>query len=235
MSEIIPVIILILVMLIQALMRLSPNIFAILQHSAIAKKSTRKTTKRFDSLSASFVLGTETITVLTLLIVFLVVSLFTSCRTFMDKSFFYVMSGILAFEAIAIFFFYFKRKSTRLFINRHTASALTKKCETAKRRRDTFLLGLVTRTMELPFTLPLFILAAYEAAIIKALPCFSVAIIYLVVSVLPFFIIYTFFQTGHTIADFARLNEKTRLITRLILTALYIALAILIVNHGVVI
>lgn len=223
MSGFTPVIILILVMLIHALMRLSPNIFAIFCHSSIAKKSAR----RADRLSLYYALGTEIAIALLLVVTFFIVSLIFKNEANANLPFVWTLFGVLVLESIFSFFFYFKNRTTRLFLSRRGAKNLVKRAETAMARKDTFVLGFVTRIAELPFTFPLFILAAYIATKSSTIPCPLLTVCYLIVPTIPLAIIYILFHLGHNLAGFQRFQEKTKLITRLLITFGFITLAAL--------
>lgn len=246
MSSFTPVIIFILVLLIQALMRLSPNIFAIFEHSAIANKDRHIA----DRAGLYFIFGSEITLALIFLIVFIALSFFLISQTFVSKIFLWVMFGVLIAEAILSLFFYFKRKSTRLFITRRTANMLVKKAETTKSCKSMFVLGVLTRLIELPFTLPLIILTAlitlssssngilYSSAqpsiAAPSLSCTFVFVTYLIISILPIFFVYAFFHSGHNLADYQRFQTKTKVLTRITLSVCFAILAILIFNLGLI-
>lgn len=244
MSSFTPVIIFILVLLIQVLMRLSPNIFAIFEHSAIANKDRRIA----DRAGLYFIFGSEITLALIFLIVFIALSFFLISQTFVSKVFLWTMFGIIIAEAILSLFFYFKRKSTRLFIMRRTANMLVKKAESTKSCKNMFLLGVLTRLIELPFTLPLIILAAFvtlsstsdgilyastqPGIAAPSLSCTFVFIAYLIVSILPIIFVYAYFHSGHNLADYQRLQSKTRVLTRIAMFTCFAFIAILILNLG---
>lgn len=234
MNSFTPVIILILVVLIQVLMRLSPNVFAIFWHSAIAKK----TVKKAERFGLYYILGTETITTLALFGSLTTFTLIFASHTFISKIFLWVLFGILIALSITFFFFYFKRKSTRLFISRRTASYFTKKAESIKTRRSAYTLGLLTSLCELPFTFPLYILAGLtsiiktDSSITPSLPNAAILVTYIVISALPLLMIYSHFHSGHTLADYQRLQEKTKFLTRIVVSVVFLALAMLIFNLG---
>jgi hypothetical protein len=244
MSSFTPVIIFILVLLIQALMRLSPNIFAIFEHSASANKTRRIA----DRAGLYFVFGSEITLALIYLLVFIALSFFFVSKTFVSKVFLWTMFGVLIAEAILSLFFYFKRKSTRLFITRRAANMLVKKAESTKNCKNMFLLGVITRLIELPFTLPLIFLAAFVTLSSASngmlytsaqpginapvLSCNFVFIVYLIVSILPIVFVYAYFHSGHNLADYQRLQTKTRAFTRIALFSCFTLAAILILNLG---
>ena len=204
--------------------RLSPSIFAILENSAIAKKSS----SRLDRLSIFYVFGTFLVSILVFLITFIVMSFSTACRTFMPEPFFWILSCVLGLEAIILLLSHFK-------ITKKLTQSFAKKAENTKTKKDAFILGLITRIIELPFVLPLIVLTTYESIILSSIPNFAIMLIYLTISILPCILIYTYFHTRHKLADFEKLSTKTHLFASVILSILYIATAILLLYHDVAI
>lgn len=221
-------IIILLAMLIQGFLELSPGLFACFYHYALGKTSFKKA----DDRSLSFILGVEIFTATVFLITYLAVSFFAIKKDFMNTTFLWIMAGIFLVEAIISFFFYFRRgkkaskNSTELFVTRHVAKALVRHAETAKNRSDTILLGFITCALELFFTLPLYIICSVEILNISATSSFVFIIAYIIIATVPLFAIRTFFRTGHNLAEIQRFRVKKKLPTRLIISLSFLAISI---------
>ena len=220
--------ILFLAMLIQVFLQLSPGVFAIFYHSALANH----TRKKADDLALGFILGQEIFAA----IVFLTTYLFAAF-SFQDPNFFtanilpWLLVGVFTAEAIFILCFYFRHdksiKSTRLFITRKSATALTTHAGNVKTRSDAIALGLVTASLELPFTLPLYIILSLIVTSFPTISASLLIILYIIVASLPLFAI-KFFFAHHNLAIFVRLRIKYKPLIRLTLTVSYLLVAILI-------
>ncbi len=221
-------------LLIQAFLQLNPSVFAIFYHSAIAKKSP----KRADDSSLSFILGNEIFNAATFIIVFLIVSLITTFESSVNHIFLWIMAGIFLAESILMIFFYFKpgRASvtgTKLFISRSIARHLTYRAEHIKNRSDAIILGIITPSLELLFTLPLFIISS--VAIIRATTtCAPYIILYILVATVPLFAIRTYFHMGYNLANLQRLRIKLKPHFKFILCLAYFLLALLTIYLGVI-
>ena len=221
--------IVILAMLIMACLQLTPSVFALFYHYALGKFSKRKAS----FLSLYFILGTEIIAACLYLSIFYLTCIFFFDNLHPETSIlFWSLAGILAALGIFSFFFYYRRgPGTRLFIPRKYAKALDVSAKSAKTRSDAFMLGALTGTCELAFTLPLYIVTCVEIMKMGAEGFSSnlLTIIYILIPVIPLFFIRWKFQTGRNLADIERSHVKDKFFNRLIITSCYILIAILII------
>lgn len=228
MSVFIPLGIVLLSMLIQGFLQLSPGVFAIFYHHALGKTSPKKA----DDESLSFVLGVEIAIAIVFLITYFVIAFSFSENDFTDSIFFIVLAIIFVILAIFTSCWYFRigkkyRKTTTLFLPRHLKSSLIHHAENAKNRTDTIILGFLTTIIELPFTLPLMIISSVAIFKISITSGFLFIIAYIVIATLPLFTIRTLFRTNHNLAEIERLRIKWKTPFRLILTFGYLSLTIL--------
>lgn len=216
-------------MLIMGSFQLTPGVFALFYHYALGKYSKPKASY----LSLFFILGSEIITTCLYLSIF-----YLTCIFFFDdlhpetSILFWTIAGILIALGIISFFFYYRRGSgTKLFIPRRYATALDLSARSAKNRSDAFMLGALSGTCELVFTLPLYLVTCVEIMKMDAAGFSSnlLTIIYILTPVIPLFFIRWKFQSGHNLADVQRSREHDKNFTRLILSFCYITIAILII------
>lgn len=229
MSVFTSLIIILLAMLIQGFLELSPGLFAIFYHHALGKTSLKKA----DDRALSFILGVEICTAAIFLITYLTVSFFYVQRDFMNTTFLWIMAGIFLLEAIFTCFFYFKsrkkfgKNSTALFISRNVAKNLKHRAETAKNRSDTIALGFITTALELFITLPLYIICSVEILNVSLDTGFVFIIAYIIIATIPLFTIRTFFRTGHNLAEIQRFRVKKKLLTKLVISLSFLTIAII--------
>lgn len=217
-------------MLIQGFLELSPGIFAIFYHHALGITSAKKA----DDRALSFILGVEISTAIIFLIVYIVISFFIAENSFNHSIFLWVMSGIFLAEAIVAFFFYYRKpfkksskKSTALFLPRHLAENLISHAEKAKNRSDTITLGIISTTLELFFTLPLYIICAYEIFNISVNSNFIFIIVYIIIATIPLFTVRTLFRTDHNLAEIQQLRVKKKFWTKLTISGSFLALFVI--------
>ena len=216
-------------MLIQGSLQLSPGIFSIFYHSALAKKSAKKA----DDLSLSFILGVETFLTAMLLFIFQIVN-FLLLILIDPAVFYWTFAGIFFAEAIIVFCVYFRKSpATTLFIPRRIARNYQTYAASAKTRRDTFLLGFFSGIPELIFTFPLFILLAFITSFTPELSSSLSFIPYIIIAVVPLFTIRTLFRSGLNLASITRLRTKFKPLIRLILALSYLFIAICLIYLGV--
>lgn len=232
MSVIISVIILILAMLISAFLQLVPGTFSIFYHFSLSKTNAKKA----DDRSLGFILGSELfITFIWVAIYSLILSFFCNSPDFCPSSFFWIMSGILFAEAVAVFWFYYRKsKATALFIPRRTASTISNCARKAKSRSDAITLGFFAGLPELIFTLPLYVISAIILLNTTAISRALVVILYVLFSTIPLFIIRTAYRTGHNLADITRARTRFKPFFRLSLSILYVLLALAVLNLGII-
>ena len=111
---------------------------------------------------------------------------------------------------------------------RRSAAALTLHAKVAKSRSDGIALGLITASLELPFTLPLYVIMSLCIASLPAMSISLLIILYIIVAALPLFATRLFF-VHHNLAIIERLRIKYKPFTRMILTVSYLLIAILII------
>lgn len=217
-------------MLIQAFLQLTPGIFSIFYHSALAKHSDKKA----DDLSLYFILGVEFFFATIFMALFLPVSFLFTFQDFMSELFPWLMSGILGALSVASFFYYFRNKETTLFISRRVAKNLTLRAEKVKNRSDAFLLGFFSGVPELLFTLPLIIISLVQGLESIALPTFPIIILYIISATLPLFLIRAFYRGGLNLADIEKLRVKNQPFFRLTITLSFLFLMILVIISGII-
>lgn len=223
-------------MLIQSFLELNPRLFAIFYHRALGKTSSKKA----DDRALSFILGTEIFTAIVFLIVYLVISYIINNVGILSPIFLWVMSGIFVLEAFAALFFYYRPKKSRLksrssrarksltglFLPADLKNSLIYHAEHSNNRSATIVLGIVTTSLELCFTLPLYIIMSiciyYTFMNLSSI----YIIIYIIVATIPLFLIRTCFRTDRTLADVIRIFIKKSPWTKLILPFSYFMLAI---------
>lgn len=229
MSFFIPLGIVILAMLIMGSLQLVPGVFALFYHYSLGKYSK----KQASILSLYFILGAEVVAACLFLSCFYLAYVFFFGFARPETSFFaYFIAGILIALGIMSLCFYFRRGSgTRLFIPRKTAVALDYSARTAKTRSDAFMLGALSGTYELVFTLPLYILTAVEIMEMNVdyFPSNLLTIVYILVPTIPLFFIRWRFQTGHNLADIMKSRTRDKTFTRFILAFSFFTIAILII------
>ena len=221
--------IVILAMLIMGSFQLTPGVFALFYHYALGKYSKAKASY----LSLFFILGTEIITTCLFLSIFYLTCIFFFDNLHPETSIlFWTLAGILAALGFISFFFYFRRgKGTKLFIPRKFAKALDACAKSAKTRSDAFMLGALSGTCELVFTLPLYLVTCVEIMKMGAEGFSSnlLTIIYILTPVFSLFFLRWKFQAGHNLADIQRSREKDKTFTRILLAICYILIAVLII------
>lgn len=215
-------------MLIMASLQLTPGVFALFYHYALGKTSKQKAS----DLSLFFILGTEVIAACLFLSIY-----YLSCILFFDNLhpentiLAWTLAGILIALAFLSFFFYYRKgPGTRLFIPRNYAKALIINARKATTRSDAFMLGALTGTCELVFTLPLYIITCIEIMKMGAEGFSSniLTIIYILTPVVFLFVIRWQYKIGHNLADIQRTRVKDKFFNRFIIGLSYLIIAILI-------
>ena len=221
--------IVILAMLIMGSFQLTPGVYSLFYHYELGKHSKAKASY----LSLFFILGAEIITTCLYLSIF-----YLTCIFFFDNLhpettiLFWTLAGILIALGIISFFFYYRRGSgTKLFIPRKYAKALDYSAKTVKTRSDAFMLGALSGTCELVFTLPLYLVTCVEIMKMGAEGFSSnlLTIIYILVPVIPLFFIRWKFQSGSNLADIQKSRVHDKTFTRFLLLFCYILIAVLII------
>ena len=221
-------------MVIQAFLQLSPGLFAIFYHHATGKTSLKKA----DDAGLSFILGTEIFTAIVFLIVYIIISFLIADQITDNNIYIAILAGIFIAEAVITFFFYFRRnhkkkeQSTRLFLPRSAAKNLISKATKTKNRSDTIILGIITASLELFFTLPLYIIISTEILDLSPRYGFIYIIAYIIIATVPLFAIRTAFRTDHNLAEIQRFRVRHKFWVKLILSTCYLLIAALIITKG---
>lgn len=227
--------IIVMAMLIQTFLQLTPGVFVLFSHYTFGKTSKSKAS----DFSLFFILGVEIITALLFVsIYFIIYALFLNSSPLANKIFSSIIAGILvALGFISLFHYFRKGSGTKLFIPRKLASDLETRASSAKTRSDAFMLGAFSGICELFFTIPLYIISALEISQMEG-NLFSHAaliILYILVVLSPLFIIHTLYATSHNLADIQRFRAKNKLFFRIILSFSYFILAALIIIFRIII
>ena len=221
-------------MLIQAFLQLTPGLFAYFYHHALGKSSGKKA----DDTSLSFILGTEILTAIVFLVVYIIISFFIADKITDSNIYMATLVGIFIAESVIAFFFYFRRnskkkeQSTKTFLPRFIAKNLIVNAKKAKNRSDTITLGIITAACELIFTLPLYIIISTEILSLGLRYGFVYIIAYIIIATVPLFAIRTAFRTDHNLAEIQRFRVNKKLFIKLILSISYLLIAILIIVKG---
>lgn len=218
-------------MLIQAFLQLTPGTFALFYHYALGKKSA----KIADDFGLSFILGVEVFTATVLLLVYsLTFFIFCNQPGFCNHIFLWIMTGVFIAEALAFFFFYYRKgRTTALFIPRRIAKNIILRAEKTKSRSDAFILGFVSGSPELLFTLPLYIISVVELMLVPTLPRILTIIFYIIVLTIPLFSIRSLYRTGHNLAEIQRSRARAKSFVRLFISICFLLLAFATIIIGV--
>lgn len=222
-------------MLIIASLQLASGIFALFFHYALGRFSKTKAA----NLAIFFIIGVEVITAFLFLAVY-----YLTCIIFFDGISFdnnftiWLLIGVTIALGLTAPIFYFRRgNGTKLFIPRRYARALDQSAQITKTKSDAFLLGLSAGASELFFTLPLFM--ASSIAIIKLNTTSTLgnpfSLIFVLAPLVPLFVTYWLYRSGHNLADIGRLRTHNKLFIRFILCSGYLLLAILLIYSKVTI
>ena len=234
MSVFIPLIILFLVMFTQVFLQVSPATFSIFYHYAIGKKSA----KSASDLSLYYILGSECFSVLFFIIIYMIVSaIFCNLPESAVDIFAFIMSGIAAALSILSFFCYYKKgKTAALFLPRPTADQLVTCAKSVKKKSDAFLLGAFSNTLELPFTFSLYVIFALASTVMESplLPRCILVIAYVIVIILPLFIMRAAFRSGRNLADITRFRIKKKPLFRILISVDFLLTAIATLILGVI-
>ncbi len=219
-------------MLITFCLQLVPGTFSLFYHYALGKTSVKKA----DDRSLSFILGVEIlITIIWLLTYFAVIAVFYNDNPVTKSVFFYTLSGIFILESIFAFLFYYRKgRSTALFIPRKVANGISVHAKKAKNRSDCILLGALSGFFELFFTLPLVLICASVLMNFDTTLRVILITIYIILSVLPLFIIHIAFHSGRNLADIQRFRVKIKPLVKIILSFSFLTIALSAIYLGAI-
>ncbi|MBR6505861.1 hypothetical protein IKT18_03450 [Candidatus Saccharibacteria bacterium] len=230
MSYIFPVIFFIVSMVIFCFLQIPSGVFSMFYHFRLAKTSK----KQADDATLSFILGVEIFNTIMWLLTYIII--FCCQSSSISPFFLWLMTGICLADAVAAFFFYFRKSksSTATFISRRVAKSLASRAKTVSSRSDAITLGFVSCLPELLFTLPLYITCSAFLQSENALPRAILIIVAVIIAVVPLFVIRTFFRTDHNLAEIQRLRVKLKPHFRIILSLAYIAATITLMNLAII-
>lgn len=229
MSVFIPLAVLALSILIMTFLNLTPGIYALFCHYCYGKYNEKKT----QDFTFFFILGAEIVASCLFLSTYLLVAIVIADfpRTIINY-FAWVLIGLFIALAIASLFFYFRPgNGTRLFIPRKIANSYNYNAKNAKTRSDAFCLGALSGIPELLFTLPLYIVTSSEILkMSNSHPASSLlTILYIVIPIVPLFIMRFNYRHGHNLADIERSRVHDKNFTRVIMCISYLLIATIII------
>lgn len=222
-----------LAILIMAFLQLQSGVFALFYHYTTGKYPKR----RASDMTLFFILGVEVASACLFLCSYYFASIFFLQFFRPETSFWaWVAVGILIALALMSLLCYFRPgRGTRLFISRKYAKAIDQKAYTAKSRSDAFMLGALSGTAELIFTLPLYIITSVEIMEmnVQFAPSHLLTLLYIIVPVVPLFIIRWAFQSGRNLAEIQRIRVRDKNFTKFVLFVSYLAIAVLIISFRI--
>ena len=215
--------------LILAFLQLEPGIFALFSHYAMGKFNHKKRAM----LTTFFMLGVETVSACLFICALLFVNLFFLYAFRPETSFLcWILVGVLVALAIVSLFCYYrpgKNTGSQFFIPRKCAETLESYAAKIGTRSDAFTLGALSGVLELPFSLPLYLISAIAIIelSVEQPPLILLALLFILVPILPLALVRCRYRAGFTLADLLRSRERNKSAIRLVLTISYLALAIL--------
>lgn len=219
--------IVILSMLIMSSLQIVPGVFALFYHYALGKHSRQKASV----LGLFFILGTEVISACLFISSYYMVNSLFLGELRPEKSFLvWFAFGITIALAVSCAFFYYRRGTTKTFLSRKYAKALFQYAKNTKKPSDAFMLGALSNTCELIFTLPLYLITSIEIMETHAeyVADDLLTILYILTPTIPLFIIYYKYHNHHNLADILKARAKDKVFNRFILSFSYLTIAILI-------
>ena len=225
--------ILILSMLILAFLMLTPGVFANFFHYASGKYYRAKA----DRFSIFFILGAETMVVLSFFFIAIIVMIIPPPFLNLENNLTsWISTSIFVAVSLSILLFYFRKKpGSKLFISRNTAKNLLDQPKFIKTPSDAFVFGFITKIPELPFTIPIYFTSALVISNLTTSPLLyaSIIILYALVSILPLFILYYAFRSHLNLASYIKLRSKNKTFLRFFLSSLYFLIAMLIITFWI--
>ena len=220
--------ILILCAIIMASLQLVPGVFLLASHFLAGRFSRKKAS----DLAIFFILGAETsFAIVFISVYFILCALSSVINVFHETIFSWIISGVFVVLSILSACLYFRKGlGTKLFISHTIAEDYQIKAHTIKSRSDAFILGLISIIPELPFTLPIYLVATSEIIRLGSgsISRSALAIAFILISILPLLIIHALYNYLN-LADFIRLRFNNKNYHRAILFTSYLLIATLIV------
>lgn len=233
MSFFVSVAILVISMVILGFLQLAPGIYMLVQHYARGKFSY----KRASLTITYYMLGVEAMAAVALVAALLTGNLFFIQKMRPETSFLgWVMTGIIVALALISMIGYFRRGAgTKLFIPRRAAEALGNYARNVEKRSDAFALGALTSLLELPFTLPLYLLGGIftvELAADTPVGLF-LGLGLALAPVFPLVVLRLKYRNGYHLADLQRARVHNKNLIRLVLCVGYVLIAVLLICFGI--
>lgn len=204
MGILIPLGTVILAALVHATLQLDQGCLLLLYHASLGKFVKKKTRE----LVGSFISGVG-------IILFLLMGttgfLISAVVGGLPKIALTILGGVLVALSTIVWFFYHRRgKTTELWLPRKFARFINQRAEAADNDTEAFLLGVLSSFGELPFSLPLILVAM--SAILEA-PIFLQSILlvlYILVAIMPLIIMRLAIRRGQTVVDIQRWRVKNK-------------------------
>lgn len=215
--------------LILAFLQLQPGIFALFAHYARGKFPRRKRAL----LTTFFMLGVETVAAFLFICAMLFVNVFFLYAFRPETSFLiWILVGVIFALAIVSLVCYFRPgPGSRLFIPQKAAESLAHYARTASSRSDAFTLGALAGVLELPFTLPLYLISAISIIELAATwsPNLLLSLLIVLAPLFPLVFVRYQYHLGYNLADLMRSRVRNKSFARLILCFAYTSIAVLFV------
>lgn len=205
-----------------ATFQLSVSVLTLLSGHALGKARSRR---KVSALSASFVLGT--IVSLLLLISFATLVMYDIFSPDIPRVVWTIVSGLLAGIGLSVWFFYYRKsEGTLLWIPRPISDYLRTRTSDTSNSVEAFSLGVMGVLGEILFTIAPISVASL--ALVKLDPKMQLAglIVYVIVSILPLFVITLLVRRGHKISHVQKWREKNKFFMQFISGAGLLALAV---------
>ncbi len=225
--------ILILATLIMATLQFVPSIFLIFYHYASGKYSNKKAS----DFTLSFALGVEFFSTVMFLLLYAVFFAFFYNHPYAESNLFlWIMGGIFIALSIISCFFYYRKKTrgTELFVPRSMSRSIFERAKGVKNKKEAFLLGCFSGTIELVFSFPIYIIAVAAAHRIDCAPRSLLVILFVLSPLIPIVTNYLMFRTGLNLAEIERRRIKSKQFQRFMLVLGYALLVFAIAFSGVI-
>lgn len=205
--------IVILAMLIQGFLQLTPGLYMLFRHKNGAKQR------------GYFMLGAATTIAVLLMLVNYVV--------FNSDIMRWIMVGVFAAYGVFCFFSYYRKgSSTELIIPRKITNTLTLRARNVKNNSDAFILGAMGEFAEMIFIIPLMIATVMGAGGMDDERIW-ILLGYVVAAVIPLVIMEIYYQCGRNMAEIQKSRVKNKNFCRIMISVCYFVMAILMACIGV--
>ncbi|MFZ1301696.1 MAG: hypothetical protein WAQ27_03960 [Candidatus Microsaccharimonas sp.] len=199
--------IVVLAALIHASFQLSVSVFTLLSGHAIGAKRSQAKVLR---LSWGFIAGVGVMTLLLLSFVSLIL-LHIFGQVDVPLIVWAIACGLVFGIGVAVWLFYFKNeKGTKLWIPRSLAEHLTNRTKATKHSAEAFSLGLTSVLAELLFIVPSIIITSLVLLQLPSAWQLIGIAIYVLVSLLGLFIVWSLIGSGHSISKIQKWREDNK-------------------------